>query len=109
KVILVVNKVDNSEQLYGTPEFFALGLGEPFAISSMSGSGTGDLMDEIVASLPDDTKSDYEEGLPRITIVGRPNVGKSSMTHALLAQERNTVTPVAGTPRDSTRTRYNTY
>lgn len=109
KVILVVNKVDNSEQLYGTPEFFALGLGEPFAISSMSGSGTGDLMDEIVASLPDDTKSDYEEGLPRITIVGRPNVGKSSMTNALLGQERNIVTPVAGTTRDSIRTRYNKY
>ena len=102
KVFLVVNKVDNSEQLYGTPEFYALGLGEPYAISSMSGSGTGDLMDAIVAALPPDE-------LPRITIVGRPNVGKSSMTNALLGQERNIVTPVAGTTRDSIHTRYNKY
>lgn len=109
KVILVVNKVDNNDQLYGAPEFYSLGLGEPFSISSMSGSGTGDLMDEIVASLPDDTRSDYEEGLPRITIVGRPNVGKSSLTNALLGHERNIVTPVAGTTRDSVHTRYNKY
>ena len=109
KVILVVNKVDNNDQLYGTPEFYALGLGEPYSISSMSGSGTGDLMDAIVDALPDDARSDYEEGLPRITIVGRPNVGKSSMTNALLGQERNIVTPVAGTTRDSVHTRYNKY
>ena len=109
KVFLVVNKVDNSEQLYGTPEFYALGLGEPYAISSMSGSGTGDLMDAIVAALPPDARDGGEEELPRITIVGRPNVGKSSMTNALLGQERNIVTPVAGTTRDSIHTRYNKY
>ena len=109
KVSLVVNKVDNSEQLYGTPEFYALGLGEPYAISSMSGSGTGDLMDAIVAALPPDERDGGEEELPRITIVGRPNVGKSSMTNALLGQERNIVTPVAGTTRDSIHTRYNKY
>ena len=109
KVFLVVNKVDNSEQLYGTPEFCALGLGEPYAISSMSGSGTGDLMDAIVAALPPDERDGGEEELPRITIVGRPNVGKSSMTNALLGQERNIVTPVAGTTRDSIHTRYNKY
>ena len=109
KVFLVVNKVDNSEQLYGTPEFYALGLGEPYAISSMSGSGTGDLMDAIVAALPPDERDGGEEELPRITIVGRPNVGKSSMTNALLGQERNNVTPVAGTTRDSIHTRYNKY
>ena len=109
KVFLVVNKVDNSEQLYGTPEFYALGLGEPYAISSMSGSGTGDLMDAIVAALPPDERDGGEEELPRITIVGRPNVGKSSMTKALLGQERNIVTPVAGTTRDSIHTRYNKY
>ena len=109
KVFLVVNKVDNSEQLYGTPEFYALGLGEPYAISSMSGSGTGDLMDAIVAALPPDERDGVEEELPRITIVGRPNVGKSSMTNALLGQERNIVTPVAGTTRDSIHTRYNKY
>ena len=109
KVFLVVNKVDNSEQLYGTPEFYALGLGEPYAISSMSGSGTGDLMDAIVAELHPDDRDGGEEELPRITIVGRPNVGKSSMTNALLGQERNIVTPVAGTTRDSIHTRYNKY
>ena len=109
KVFLVVNKVDNSEQLYGTPEFYALGLGEPYAVSSMSGSGTGDLMDAIVAALPPDERDGGEEELPRITIVGRPNVGKSSMTNALLGQERNIVTPVAGTTRDSIHTRYNKY
>ena len=109
KVFLVVNKVDNSEQLYGTPEFYALGLGEPYAISSMSCSGTGDLMDAIVAALPPDERDGGEEELPRITIVGRPNVGKSSMTNALLGQERNIVTPVAGTTRDSIHTRYNKY
>lgn len=109
KVFLVVNKVDNSEQLYGTPEFYALGLGEPYAISSMSGSGTGDLMDAIVAALPPDERDGGEEELPRITIVGRPNVGKSSMTNALLGQERSIVTPVAGTTRDSIHTRYNKY
>ena len=109
KVFLVVNKVDNSEQLYGTPEFYSLGLGEPYAISSMSGSGTGDLMDAIVAALPPDERDGGEEELPRITIVGRPNVGKSSMTNALLGQERNIVTPVAGTTRDSIHTRYNKY
>ena len=109
KVFLVVNKVDNSEQLYGTPEFYALGLGEPYAISSMSGSGTGDLMDAIVAALPPAERDGGEEERPRITIVGRPNVGKSSMTNALLGQERNIVTPVAGTTRDSIHTRYNKY
>lgn len=109
KVFLVVNKVDNNDQLYGTPEFYSLGLGEPYAISSMSGSGTGDLMDAIVEALPLDEGNEYEEGLPRITIVGRPNVGKSSMTNALLGQERNIVTAVAGTTRDSIHTRYNKY
>lgn len=109
KVLLVVNKVDNNEQLYGSSEFYALGLGEPYSISSMSGSGTGDLMDAIVAALPDDDRSVQDDGLPRITIVGRPNVGKSSMTNALLGQQRNIVTPVAGTTRDSVHTRYNKY
>ena len=109
KVFLVVNKVDNSEQLYGTPEFYALGLGEPYAISSMSGSGTGDLMDAIVAALPPDERDGGEEELPRITIEARPNLGKSSMTNALLGQERNIVTPVPGTTRDSIHTRYNKY
>ncbi len=109
KVLLVVNKVDNNEQLYGTHEFYGLGLGDPYAISSMSGSGTGDLMDAIVAALPEDSHAEEEDELPRITIVGRPNVGKSSLTNALLGQERNIVTPVAGTTRDSVHTRYNKF
>jgi GTP-binding protein len=108
KVVLVVNKVDNYDQLYGTHEFHALGLGDPYGISAMSGSGTGDLMDEILRLLPEDSSAGEDE-LPRITIVGRPNVGKSSLTNALLGQERNIVTPVAGTTRDSIHTRYNKF
>ena len=109
KVILVVNKVDNNDQLYGTHEFYGLGLGEPYSISAMSGSGTGELMDAIVKALPEDSKDDDYLDLPRITIVGRPNVGKSSITNAFLNEERNIVTPVAGTTRDSVLTRYNKY
>ena len=75
----------------------------------MSGSGTGDMMDAILAALPEDAKAEVEEDLPRITIVGRPNVGKSSLTNALLGEERNIVTDIAGTTRDSIHTRYNKY
>lgn len=109
KVILVVNKVDNNDQFYGTHEFYSLGLGDPVAISSISGSGTGDLMDAITEAMPPEAKQIEEEDLPRITIVGRPNVGKSSLTNALLGVERNIVTPVAGTTRDSIHTRYNKF
>ena len=108
KTLLVVNKVDNYDLIYGSNEFYALGLGDPYCISSMSGSGTGDLMDTIVSLLPED-KPEVEEELPRITIVGRPNVGKSSLTNALLGTERNIVTNIAGTTRDSINTRYNKY
>ena len=109
RVILVCNKVDNNDLVYTSHEFYSLGLGEPYCISSMSGSGTGDLMDEILRALPEDSKAMYEEELPRITIVGRPNVGKSSLTNALLGHERNIVTDIAGTTRDSIHTRYNKY
>ena len=109
KVMLVCNKVDTYDLIYYSHEFHSLGLGEPFCISSMSGSGTGDMMDAILANLPADTSAEYDASLPRITIVGRPNVGKSSMTNALLGQERNIVTNVAGTTRDSIHTRYNMY
>ena len=109
KVILVCNKVDNNDQIYSSHEFYALGLGTPYCISSMSGSGTGDLMDAILEALPADAAAETEEDLPRITIVGRPNVGKSSLTNALLGTERNIVTSIAGTTRDSIHTRYNKF
>ena len=109
RVMLVCNKVDTYDLIYYSHEVHSLGLGEPFCISSMSGSGTGDMMDAILANLPDDTTAEYDASLPRIAIVGRPNVGKSSMTNALLGQERNIVTNVAGTTRDSIHTRYNMY
>ena len=109
KVLVVCNKVDNYDLIYQSNEFYSLGLGDIFCISSMSGSGTGDLMDEILKQLPEDAKAEYEEELPRITIVGRPNVGKSSLTNALLGEERNIVTNIAGTTRDSIHTRYNKY
>ena len=109
KVLLVCNKVDNYDLIYSSHEFYSLGLGDPYCISSMSGSGTGDLMDAILAALPEDCGAEQVDNLPRITIVGRPNVGKSSLTNALLGEERNIVTPVAGTTRDSIYTRYNKY
>ncbi len=110
KVILVCNKIDNNDQVYLSHEFYSLGLGdEVYCISSMSGSGTGDLLDAVVRELPEEIADDYDTSLPHITIVGRPNVGKSSMTNALLDQERNIVTPIAGTTRDSIHTRYNKY
>ena len=109
KVLVVCNKVDNYDLIYQSHEFYSLGLGDVFCISSMSGSGTGDLMDEILKNLPQDAKAEEMEDLPRITIVGRPNVGMSSMTNALLGEERNIVTNIAGTTRDSIHTRYNKY
>ena len=109
KVLLAVNKVDNNEQYFSVNEFYALGLGDPYSVCAMTGSGTGDLLDAIVAALPPIEQEKTEEELPRITIVGRPNVGKSSLTNALLGTERNIVTSVAGTTRDSIYTRYNKY
>ena len=109
KTLVVCNKVDNYDLIYQSHEFYSLGLGDIFCISSMSGSGTGDLMDEILKQLPEDTKAEEFDDLPRITIVGRPNVGKSSLTNALLGEERNIVTNIAGTTRDSIHTRYNKY
>lgn len=108
EVLLVVNKVDNVERHLDAAEFYNLGLGDYFALSSMNGSGTGELLDAVVKMLP---ATDPEEvpDLPRIAIVGRPNVGKSSLINSLLGEERNIVTPVAGTTRDSIFTRYNKF
>lgn len=108
-VILVVNKVDNNERNYGVSEFYSLGLGDPLPLSSMSGSGTGEILDSVVKLMPEESKELEELDLPKITIVGRPNVGKSSLTNALLDEDRNIVTPIAGTTRDSVLSRYNKF
>ncbi len=107
-ILVVVNKVDNGERLLEATEFYNLGLGEYFPLSSMNGSGTGELLDEVVKRLPAEEVAQMPE-LPRIAIVGRPNVGKSSLINSLLGEERNIVTPVAGTTRDSIYTRYNKF
>ncbi len=110
-VILCVNKVDTGEKMYDAYQFYSLGLGELYSISAANGSGTGDLLDAVVAALPaeQEPEEDPYAGLPRIAIVGKPNVGKSSLTNALLGQERNIVTPVAGTTRDAIETHYNKF
>jgi GTP-binding protein len=108
KILLVVNKVDNGERLLDANEFYNLGLGDYFPLSSMNGSGTGELLDEVVKNLPRE-EPEVSPDLPRIAIVGRPNVGKSSLVNSLLGEERNIVTPVAGTTRDSIYTRYNKF
>ena len=108
KVITVVNKVDNNNRLLDAAEFYGLGLGDYFPISSINGSGTGDLLDEIVRHLPDKAEEPELE-IPRVAVVGRPNVGKSSLANALLGEDRNIVTPVAGTTRDSIDTLYNKF
>jgi len=108
KVITVVNKVDNNKRLLDAAEFYGLGLGDYFAISSVNGSGTGELLDEIVRHIPEGPDEQVSE-IPRVAVVGRPNVGKSSLANALLGEERNIVTPVAGTTRDSIHSLYNKF
>ena len=108
KVLLVANKVDNSKEMNNLAEFYSLGLGEPHPIAGMTGSGTGDLLDVVVQDF-NDIDEDETEGLPRIAVVGRPNVGKSSFINLITGQERNIVTPIAGTTRDSIFTRYNMF
>lgn len=106
KAIVVSNKVDNHERAAYSAAFYSFGLGEVFSISAATGSGTGDLLDAVVATFPSDDGAIEQADIPRIAIVGRPNVGKSSLTNALLGEERNIVTPVAGTTRDTINTRY---
>ena len=108
KVLLVANKVDNYEREAEASEFYSLGFGDLYCISSLSGSGTGDLMDAVANEL-DEEKPEDVSGLPRISVVGRPNVGKSSIVNAFLNQERTIVAPLAGTTRDSIHTRYKAY
>ncbi len=109
-VILVANKADNQERMFAANEFYALGVGEDmFAISSQSGSGTGDLLDKVVSHFEEEGEENPEEGIPRIAILGRPNVGKSSFLNALLGKERSIVTDEAGTTRDAINTRYTMY
>lgn len=108
KVLLGVNKTDIPSKFGEAAEFYALGLGEIYPFSAMTGTGTGELLDEVVKYLPSDTTEDYSE-LPRFAVVGRPNVGKSSMINAFLGQERNIVTDIAGTTRDSNNTHFNAF
>jgi len=108
KVLIVVNKVDNGERLIEANEFYSLGMGEYFPLSSINGSGTGELLDEITNLLPEN-EDVLESELPRVTLVGRPNVGKSSFLNALIGIEKNIVTDIAGTTRDSLDVEYNAY
>lgn len=107
-VILVANKVDNSMRQTQSAEFYGLGLGDIFNISAMNGSGTGELLDEVVRLMPEDVEEE-ELDIPKIAIIGRPNAGKSSFINALTGEERNIVTDIAGTTRDSIHTRYNLF
>ncbi len=109
-VLLVANKVDSNEGLYNVPEFYRLGLGDPYPVSGINGYGTGDLLDEVVAKLPEkDDDSDHLEDIPKFAIVGRPNAGKSSLINAFIGEERHIVTDIAGTTRDSIYTRYDKF
>ena len=104
-VFLVANKVDNGQIMQEAVELYALGMGDYFCISSINGSGTGELLDELIAKLPD-AEAEEDSDLPRFAIVGRPNVGKSSFVNSLVGEERNIVTDIAGTTRDSLDTHY---
>jgi GTP-binding protein len=107
--ILVANKTDDARDLYGQYDFYKLGLGDPYCVSAITGSGTGDLLDKVLETLPEKSKDDTEEGIPRFAVVGRPNVGKSSLINAFIGEERHIVTDIAGTTRDSIYTRYDKF
>jgi GTP-binding protein len=107
-IVLASNKADNSEREMMAAEFYQMGMGDVFPISAINGSGTGDLLDEVVKRLPEETPKEDNE-LPKVAVVGRPNAGKSSFINQLTEQDRNIVTPVAGTTRDSINTHFNAY
>ncbi|CAN5496048.1 ribosome biogenesis GTPase Der [soil metagenome] len=108
KVFLVANKVDNPQRIPAASEFYKFGLGEPFCISSVSGSGTGELLDALIKEFPESIE-DPNAGLPKFAIIGQPNVGKSSLLNMLVGEERSIVTPIAGTTRDTINKRYNKF
>ena len=108
-VVVVSNKTDNNEMIYSSAEFYGLGLGDPYCISSLSGSGTGELLDKVVSILSSDSGKEETDKLPRFAIVGRPNVGTSSLINAFMGEDRHIVTDIAGTTRDSIDTRYNKF
>ena len=97
-VILVTNKMDTFDLQYAAAEFYRLGLGDPVSISAANGSGTGELLDLIVSKLPAEADAETDENIPRFAVVGRPNVGKSSIVNAFIGEDRNIVTDIAGTP-----------
>ncbi|OMP31022.1 ribosome biogenesis GTPase Der [Mangrovimonas sp. DI 80] len=108
-VFLAVNKVDNNKRAEDAVEFYALGLGDYYTIASINGSGTGDLLDAVVAALPEKEEVVEEDELPRFAVVGRPNAGKSSFINALIGEDRYIVTDIAGTTRDAIDTKYNRF
>lgn len=108
-VILVANKADTNEWIYSSAEFYSLGLGDPYCISAATGSGTGDLLDLVVSKFPKPVTEEVEDNIPRFAVVGRPNSGKSSIVNAFIGEERNIVTDIAGTTRDSIYTRYDKF
>ena len=105
-VLMVANKTDNNDLQYNAAEFYSLGLGDPYCISALSGFGTGDLMDLLISKFKKDTVEEIDEEIPRFAVVGRPNAGKSSIVNAFIGEDRNIVTDIAGTTRDSIYTRY---
>jgi len=108
-VILCANKTDNNEDRYSAAEFYSLGLGDPYCISAATGSGTGDLLDLILQKMPEKSVGEEESSIPRFSVVGRPNAGKSSLINAFIGEERHIVTDIAGTTRDSILTRYDKF
>ncbi|MDR3794618.1 ribosome biogenesis GTPase Der, partial [Phocaeicola sp.] len=108
-VLLVANKTDNNDLQYNAAEFYSLGLGDPYCVSALSGSGTGDLLDLVLSKFKKDTPEILDEDIPRFAVVGRPNAGKSSIINAFIGEDRNIVTEIAGTTRDSIYTRYNKF
>jgi GTP-binding protein len=108
-VILIANKADTHEKAYAAAEFYELGLGDPFPIAAESGSGTGDMLDVMISHFEEEGEENPEAGVPRVAILGRPNVGKSSFLNALLGKDRSIVTDLAGTTRDAIQNHYTLY